>query len=35
MQAGVNVAITTDGTSPKVSFDLFQALRAGADRSTS
>jgi cytosine/adenosine deaminase-related metal-dependent hydrolase len=27
MQAGVNVAITTDGTSPKVSFDLFQAMR--------
>jgi cytosine/adenosine deaminase-related metal-dependent hydrolase len=27
MQAGVNVAITTDGTSPKVSFDLFQAIR--------
>jgi len=27
MQAGVNVAITTDGTAPKVSFDLFQALR--------
>ena len=27
MQAGVNLAITTDGTSPKVSFDLFQAVR--------
>jgi cytosine/adenosine deaminase-related metal-dependent hydrolase len=27
MQAGVNVAITTDGTAPKVSFDLFQAIR--------
>jgi cytosine/adenosine deaminase-related metal-dependent hydrolase len=27
MQAGVNVAITTDGTSPKVSFDLLQAIR--------
>jgi cytosine/adenosine deaminase-related metal-dependent hydrolase len=27
MQAGVNVAITTDGTAPKVSFDLLQALR--------
>ena len=27
MQAGVNVAITTDGTAPKVSFDLFQAVR--------
>jgi cytosine/adenosine deaminase-related metal-dependent hydrolase len=27
MQAGVNVAITTDGTSPKTSFDLFQAVR--------
>ncbi|MCC6173907.1 MAG: amidohydrolase family protein [Chloroflexi bacterium] len=27
IQAGVNVAITTDGTSPKVSFDLFQAMR--------
>ena len=27
MHAGVNVAITTDGTSPKVSFDLFQAMR--------
>ncbi len=27
MQAGVNVAITTDGTAPKVSFDLFQAMR--------
>ena len=27
MEAGVNVAITTDGTSPKVSFDLLQASR--------
>jgi cytosine/adenosine deaminase-related metal-dependent hydrolase len=27
LQAGVNVAITTDGTSPKTSFDLFQAMR--------
>jgi cytosine/adenosine deaminase-related metal-dependent hydrolase len=27
MQAGVNVAITTDGSSPKTSFDLFQAMR--------
>jgi cytosine/adenosine deaminase-related metal-dependent hydrolase len=27
MQAGVNVAISTDGTSPKTSFDLFQAMR--------
>lgn len=27
IQAGVNVAITTDGTSPKTSFDLFQAMR--------
>jgi cytosine/adenosine deaminase-related metal-dependent hydrolase len=27
MEAGVNVAITTDGTSPKTSFDLFQAAR--------
>ena len=27
MQAGVNVAITTDGTAPKVSFDQFQAMR--------
>ena len=27
MQAGVNLAITTDGTAPKVSFDLFQAIR--------
>ncbi|MFN8636140.1 MAG: amidohydrolase family protein [Chloroflexota bacterium] len=27
MHAGVNVAIATDGTSPKVSFDLFQAIR--------
>lgn len=27
MQAGVNLAITTDGTAPKVSFDLFQAVR--------
>jgi len=27
VQAGVNVAITTDGTSPKTSFDLFQAMR--------
>jgi cytosine/adenosine deaminase-related metal-dependent hydrolase len=27
MHAGVNVAITTDGTSPKVSFDLLQAIR--------
>ncbi|MFN8526000.1 MAG: amidohydrolase family protein [Chloroflexota bacterium] len=27
MSAGVNVAISTDGTSPKTSFDLFQAMR--------
>ena len=27
MVAGANVAITTDGTSPKTSFDLFQAMR--------
>jgi cytosine/adenosine deaminase-related metal-dependent hydrolase len=27
IQAGVNVAITTDGTSPKTTFDLFQAMR--------
>jgi cytosine/adenosine deaminase-related metal-dependent hydrolase len=27
MDAGVNVAITTDGTSPATSFDLFQAMR--------
>ena len=27
IQAGVNVAITTDGNSPKTSFDLFQAMR--------
>ena len=27
MEAGGNVAITTDGTSPKTSFDLFQAAR--------
>jgi cytosine/adenosine deaminase-related metal-dependent hydrolase len=27
MEAGANVAITTDGTSPKTSFDLFQAAR--------
>jgi cytosine/adenosine deaminase-related metal-dependent hydrolase len=27
MEAGVNVAVTTDGTSPKTSFDLFQAAR--------
>jgi 5-methylthioadenosine/S-adenosylhomocysteine deaminase len=27
LETGINVAITTDGTSPKVSFDLFQALR--------
>jgi cytosine/adenosine deaminase-related metal-dependent hydrolase len=27
IQAGVNVAITTDGSSPKTSFDLFQAMR--------
>jgi cytosine/adenosine deaminase-related metal-dependent hydrolase len=27
VQAGVNVAITTDGASPKTSFDLFQAMR--------
>ena len=27
LDAGVNVAIGTDGTSPKTSFDLFQAMR--------
>ena len=27
IEAGVNVAVTTDGTSPKTSFDLFQAAR--------
>ena len=27
MEAGVNVAVTTDGTSPKTTFDLFQAAR--------
>lgn len=27
LEAGVNVAITTDGTSPKTSFDLFQTAR--------
>ncbi|MFN8678778.1 MAG: amidohydrolase family protein [Thermomicrobiales bacterium] len=27
MAAGVNVAVTTDGTSPKTTFDLFQAAR--------
>ena len=27
IQAGVNVAITTDGSAPKTSFDLFQAMR--------
>jgi len=27
MVAGANVAVTTDGTSPKTSFDLFQAAR--------
>ena len=27
LEAGVNVAISTDGTSPKTSFDLFQAIR--------
>ncbi len=27
IEAGVNAAITTDGTSPKTSFDLFQAAR--------
>lgn len=27
MQAGVTVAVTTDGTSPRVSFDLLQAIR--------
>jgi cytosine/adenosine deaminase-related metal-dependent hydrolase len=27
MEMGVNVAVTTDGTSPKTSFDLFQAAR--------
>ena len=27
LEAGVNVAVTTDGTSPRTSFDLFQAAR--------